>query len=79
MGADQFWIAAAEIPTSANTVTDFTLGEDVLGIAGLGASFESLTLTQQDMNASIAFDGNDLAILKGIQVADLSGDNFAFV
>ncbi|WP_157259800.1 hypothetical protein [Chamaesiphon minutus] len=25
-GADQFWIANAEIPKSANTVTDFTIG-----------------------------------------------------
>jgi hypothetical protein len=79
MGADQFWLANGEIPTSANMVTDFTLGEDVIGIAGIGASFETLTLTQEGMNALVAFDGNDLAILKGIQVTDLNGDSFAFV
>jgi hypothetical protein len=79
MGADQFWLANAEIPTSANIVTDFTLAEDVIGIAGIGASFETLTLTQEGMNTSIAFNGDDLAVLKGIGVADLSGDNFVFV
>jgi Ca2+-binding RTX toxin-like protein len=79
MGADQFWLANAEIPTSANTVTDFTVGEDVIGIAGIGTSFETLTLTQEGMNALVGFDGNDLAILKGIQVTDLNGDSFVFV
>ena len=29
-GADQFWIASAQVPESTNTVTDFTLGEDVI-------------------------------------------------
>jgi hypothetical protein len=55
------------------------LAEDVIGIAGIGASFETLTLTQEGMNTSIAFNGDDLAVLKGIGVADLSGDNFVFV
>jgi Ca2+-binding RTX toxin-like protein len=78
-GADQFWIASAEILESANTVTDFTLGEDVIGIAGLGASFGTLTLTQQEENALIAFNGNDLAVLNGLQTTGLSADNFVFV
>ena len=38
-GADQFWIATAEIPEAANTITDFTIDEDVIGIAGLGVSY----------------------------------------
>jgi hypothetical protein len=76
--ADQFWIASTEIPQSVNTVTDFTLGEDVLGIGGLGASFDSLTLTQQGENTLIGFDGNDLALLNQIQASSLSANNFAF-
>jgi Ca2+-binding RTX toxin-like protein len=78
-GADQFWIASAEIPTAANTVTDFTLGEDVIGIAGLGASFSSLTLTQQGENTLISFNEKDLAVLSQIQSNNLSAANFAFV
>jgi Ca2+-binding RTX toxin-like protein len=78
-GADQFWIANAEIPKSANTITDFTIGQDVLGVAGVGASFGTLTLTQQDNNTLISFNKNDLAILTGIQSSSLSASNFAFV
>ena len=33
MGADQFWIADAGI------LNDFTSGEDVIGVAGLGIGF----------------------------------------
>ena len=33
-GADQFWIVNAELPSSANTVLDFQLGTDVIGIQG---------------------------------------------
>ncbi|MGB3641921.1 MAG: hypothetical protein WBA39_30740 [Rivularia sp. (in: cyanobacteria)] len=77
-GADQFWIAVAEIPDAANTISDFTSGEDVLGIAGLGIGFEDLTITQQQGNALIAGLGSDLAVLKGIEADSLSADNFAF-
>lgn len=78
-GADQFWIATAEIPKSANTITDFTIGEDVLGLAGIGASFGSLTLTQKDSNTLISFNNNELAILTGVQSSTLGASNFVFV
>ena len=52
-GADQFWIATAETPESANIITDFTSGEDALGIAGLGIGFDDLSITQQDDNTLI--------------------------
>ncbi|MGF1674211.1 MAG: hypothetical protein ACFCUV_11080, partial [Rivularia sp. (in: cyanobacteria)] len=77
-GADQFWIATAEIPDAANIITDFTLGEDVLGIAGLGIGFDDLSITQQDDNTLIAVNGSDLAILQGIGATSLNADNFAF-
>ena len=76
-GADQFWIATVEIPDTANTITDFSSGEDVLGIAGLGIGFEDLSITQQDNNTLIAANGSDLAILQGVD--SLMVDNFAFV
>ena len=78
-GADQFWIATAEIPQAANIITDFTSGEDVLGIAGLGIGFDDLTITQQDDNTLITANNSELAILQGIGVDSLSVDNFAFV
>jgi Ca2+-binding RTX toxin-like protein len=78
-GADQFWLASAEIPTSVNTVTDFSVGEDVIGIAGIGASFETLSLTQLGNNTLISFNNDELGMLKGIQASSLGADSFAFV
>jgi len=78
-GADQFWIAVAELPEAANTVKDFTSGEDVLGLAGLGASFDTLNISQVGEETSISFDGTELAILSAIEASRLSADNFAFV
>jgi len=77
--ADQFWIANAGIPSAANTITDFTSGEDVLGVAGIGASFESLDISQNGDNAAIAFGGDDLAILLGVDSAALTNNDFVFV
>jgi D-alanyl-D-alanine carboxypeptidase len=77
-GADKFWIAVAEIPDAANTITDFTIGEDVIGIAGLGISFADISITGQENNTLIAVDGIDLGILQGINANSLTVDNFAF-
>ncbi len=78
-GADQFWIAVAETPDAANTITDFTIGEDVIGIAGLGISFADVNITQQEDNTLIAVGGVNLGILQGINASSLSVDNFAIV
>ncbi len=77
-GADQFWIASAEIPDGINQITDFTSGEDVIGIAGLGIGFEDVSLTQQGDDALIGATGSDLAILENVDITSLSGDDFAF-
>ena len=77
-GADQFWIATASIPESANIITDFTSGEDVLGIAGLGIGFDNLSISQQDDKTLIAVNNSELAILQGIGADSLIMDNFAF-
>ncbi len=77
-GADQFWIATAEIPGAPNVITDFTSGEDVLGIAGLGIGFDDLSISQQDDNTLIAANNSELAILQGIATDSLIADNFAF-
>ena len=78
-GKDQFWIATAEISDAANIITDFTSGEDVLGIAGLGIGFDDLSISQQEDNTLIAVNGSDLAILQGIGADSLVVNNFLFV
>ncbi|MEM9509510.1 MAG: serine hydrolase [Cyanobacteria bacterium P01_E01_bin.35] len=78
-GADQFWIASAEIPEATNIITDFTLGEDVVGIAGLGIGLSDLDITDLEDDTLISTGGNDLAIIKNTS-ANLIGSeaNFAF-
>lgn len=78
-GADEFWIAVAETPDAANTITDFTNGEDVIGIAGLEIGFADINITQQEDNTSIAVDGINLVILQEINSNSLTVDNFAIV
>ena len=78
-GADQFWIAVAQTSEASNTITDFTPSEDVLGIAGLGADFGQLDISQQNGNTLIAANGNDLAILSGVDANSLNAEHFVFV
>nr|MDJ0593168.1 alkaline phosphatase [Pleurocapsa sp. MO_226.B13] len=80
LGADQFWIADAAIPESANIINDFTSGEDVIGIAGLGIGFDDLSFSDSDDGAVISTNGSDLAILSNAN-ADFIADeaNFVFV
>lgn len=77
-GADQFWIANAAFPESANTITDFESDVDVIGISGLGIGFEDLSITQDGDNALIAAKDRELAILLGVEAASLNTSNFAF-
>ena len=80
LGADQFWIANGEIPESPNTINDFTSGEDVIGVAGLGIGYSDLSITQTDAGALISVDGNDLAIVANTPADFLANEsNFAFV
>lgn len=59
-GADQFWIANAELPASANVITDFTNGEDVIGIAGLGIGFDDLSISQDGDDALVGNNSHSL-------------------
>jgi secreted PhoX family phosphatase len=74
-GADQFWIYNAEAPTSSNTVLDFQIGTDVLGVSGASFKFADLARTGN----SIAFGGTTLATLTGVDTSTLTASNFAFV
>ena len=74
-GADQFWIVNAELPSSANTVLDFQLGTDVIGIQGavsLGITTSTLQLNQIGADTAIVFNNQTLATLTGIQASSLS-------
>jgi len=78
-GADQFWIVSAQYPVTANQISDFEIGVDVIGIAGLGISFADLELTMEGNNTIISANGKELAILLGIESSNLSEDNFFLV
>ena len=78
-GADQYWVAVATIPDTANIITDFSLDEDVIGIAGLDVGFEDISITSMEGDALIAVNDSQLAILQGIDSTSLSANNFAFV
>lgn len=79
-GADAFWIATGEIITSVNTITDFELDIDVIGVAGIGVSdLDNLEFSQVNGDAVISFSGFDLAVLQNVRVADLqSNATFSF-
>ena len=77
--ADQFWIANAEIPEATNIITDFTSGEDIIGIAGLGIGFEDVTITDTDAGVLVSTDSADLALFTNSSFdAIASEDNFTF-
>ena len=77
--ADQFWIAGAELPESANIITNFESGVDVIGIAGLGIGFDDLSISDRDSNALISIEKGDLAVLEGVDANSLTADDFAFL
>ncbi|MEM8674930.1 MAG: hypothetical protein AAGF83_13805, partial [Cyanobacteria bacterium P01_G01_bin.67] len=76
-GADQFWIATAELPDAVNIITDFAAGEDAIGIAGLGIGFADVSITDLEGDALIAASDSDLAILQGVAAESLTADDFA--
>lgn len=82
-GQDQFWVAYGSSPNSANIITDFEAGTDVIGIAGLSSvtDFEDLTLTQSGADTRILTPDQPnlaVAILEGVQTTTLDSNSFAF-
>ncbi|WP_369116148.1 calcium-binding protein, partial [Crocosphaera watsonii] len=75
---DRFWIAVADIPPAANTITDFESGEDVIGVAGLSIGFDELGIAQQGDDTLISFGDDELARLLGVTASDLTAADFAF-
>ena len=76
--ADQFWIANGQRAASASEITDFIFGEDVLGIAGIEAvtEFNDLTITSDGANAVISVGDSELARVLGVNVDQLTADQF---
>ncbi|MEL7242277.1 MAG: esterase-like activity of phytase family protein [Cyanobacteria bacterium J06573_2] len=76
-GSDQFWIVSEEIPEVANTIVDFEIGTDVIGIldsASLGIDASTLELNEIDGSTKVAFDGNTLAVINDVIGLDMSKD-----
>ena len=77
-GADQFWIASGMVPSTANTIVDFQVGIDVIGISkSLGLTAASFSLAQVGGNTAINLvsGGQTVALLTGIQATSLSTSN----
>ena len=72
-GADAFWIVNGDLPTEANRVGGFELGEDVLGVVGF--TFNDLEF---DFN-TISINGIEVANIVGINTATLSEADFVFI
>jgi alkaline phosphatase len=82
-GSDQFWIAYGGLPNSANIITDFQLGEDVLGLAGVSgvSEFGDLTLVQSGGDARVltpTLPNLAITIVQGVQASTLDSGDFAF-
>ncbi|WP_066382208.1 alkaline phosphatase [Anabaena sp. CA = ATCC 33047] len=76
-GADQFWIVyGGELPDSANTILDFEMGVDVIGVQGITSN--TLTLNVMNGNTHIGLGGQTVAIVNGVTGLD-ANTNFVFV
>ncbi|ERN42859.1 hypothetical protein KR51_00003850 [Rubidibacter lacunae KORDI 51-2] len=75
--ADQFWVASAILPKASNIFTDFTMGQDVIGIAGIDGITEFSDLSiGGETDATISALGVQLATLLGVPGADLTATDF---
>lgn len=75
-GNDSFWIASATLPDASNIITDFQIGSDLLGISGLGLSFDDLAISDTDEGAVVNALEQDLALLQGVAADELDETSF---
>ncbi len=78
LGADEFWIASAELPDAVNIITDFESGSDVIGVGGLTEIeyFEELQLVQVGEHTSIRIGEVEVALLLETTATALSAADF---
>jgi VCBS repeat-containing protein len=74
-GSDSFVFA---LGSGTDTVMDFDVGEDQIGLYGLG--FDDLTIGQTDDGATISANSELLAVLIGVDADSINeGDTFGFI
>jgi hypothetical protein len=80
-GNDQFWIAFNKLPESVNIITDFLVGNDVIGIRSVAGitQFENLTLAQSGADVLIRALGQDVALLQGVSVDQITSGRVVIV
>ncbi|MBD3884997.1 hypothetical protein IFO70_25015 [Phormidium tenue FACHB-886] len=78
-GADQFWIANQQLPSTPNTIADFEVGVDVIGLGGLGLGFADLVLSQVDSSTQISVQDKVVATFLNIQTTALTAESFVFI
>ncbi|MEP0912915.1 amidase family protein [Leptolyngbya sp. GB1-A1] len=78
-GADQFWIAKAKLPVSKNTIADYEIGADVIGISDLSLCFTDLSFSQVGQNTDIRVGDAVVATLLNTETDALTANNFVFV
>ena len=78
-GEDQY-IVDGVIPESANTITDFVVGDDLIVIQGLGVGFADLGFRDSADGAIVSLNGSDLAVLTNRNANFIANENnFDFV
>lgn len=79
-GADQFWMVYQGLSAAVNTIADFEVGTDVIGIEGLAgvAGFGDLTFVQSGSGTLIRALDTNLAVLTGIENTALDSSSFSF-
>ena len=58
-----------------DTITDFELGVDFIGL-GDNLTFGALSLNDTGNDTSLMFNGQELAIIKGVHKSDFTSNNF---
>ncbi|MEM7211641.1 MAG: tandem-95 repeat protein, partial [Pseudomonadota bacterium] len=68
-------IFVVEADAGTDTITDFTVGQDVIDVRAVGAVFDTLTIAADPSGTRITHPGGEI-ILLGITPTDLSEDDF---
>ena len=74
-GIDTFVLAIGE---GTDTITDFEVGTDLIGLAG-GLSFGQISISQQHNQTAIAAADETLAVLQGVSASVLGENSFIVV